>query len=144
LLALVALPAHILVPASDLKPASGVVHVELPGGSTHTLTLGDPQPVLSPAPPAPPSASKRARAAAHHYRKDRPKRGMRVLSSLGTAPRTRLTADIAAGMHPYHGGAGPLPNVPTARVDIDEADSLASLSAAALDSQASADTFGWS
>jgi hypothetical protein len=69
---------------------------------------------------------------------------MRVLSSLGTAPRTRLTADIAAGMHPYHGGAGPLPTAPTARVDIDEADSLASLSAAALDSQASADAFGWS
>jgi len=68
---------------------------------------------------------------------------MRVLSSLGTAPRTLLTANVATDMHPDHGGAGILPVAPPTRIDIDEAASLASFASASQDSQAAGDAFGW-
>jgi hypothetical protein len=151
ILDLIALPAHVIIPASNLSPAHGVVTVEAPAtsvspeGSTFQVHLGQRAvPDLPRAPPPPPTISARARTAVHHCKNDHEKLANQTLGSNGVAPRTRATADYATNIHPFYGKDPTLPVAPPSRIEIDEAVSIKSLRSAAGDTQASPDVFGWS
>ena len=75
----IALPSHIIIPASRLHPTTGVFTVDLPEGGVFDLTLGHHLP------PAPrprseaPTVSKCARDARNHLKNDRPKKAIQSL-----------------------------------------------------------------
>ena len=147
----VALPAHLIIPASKLSPSHGSVTVEVPPcspgdlGSSFRIDLGaHPTADFPRSPQLPPTVAAVAKLAAFHMKKDRVKQANQTIGSKGVAPRTLDTADCASRMHPFYGDDPVLPLAPPARLEIDEATSIGNLRSQADDTQASSDVFGWS
>lgn len=146
-LTLVAFPAHILVPASSLNPASGSVIVETPADmeiAPFTVHLGASSQPREGSTRLKPTVNATAHAAVAHIRNMRTKKATRVLSSKGVAPRTELFADLGVSMHPKSVDEVVLPEASADRIELDEEGALASLLLDSQRSQASPDVFGWS
>jgi hypothetical protein len=157
LLAYLALPCHVILHAARLRKAAGCYKVKLPpkldGCVRNDITLDFGEETLSVALPPVPSnvrfsstdpLEQKAFKAAQLFRKDRSKKAVATLTSLGVAPATPKTVEVLKALHPNYEDAigAPAPS-PIPQFQPQAADAKDMLLKRARDNQSSGDVFAW-